>query len=54
LQQRIDHLNTALALEIQNAGRRPKIQKALNQNGIVRPRLTADDLTRNAGRQEAR
>jgi hypothetical protein len=50
LRRHIDQVNIALALEAQNALRRPTIQKALNQSGVVRARLTAAQL---AQQQEA-
>ncbi len=41
----IDELDIALKLETQNALRRPKIERALNQSTVVRPRLHAADLS---------
>lgn len=46
LQRQVDQLDTALRLEVENASRRPHIQGALNQSGVVRPRLSAAELTR--------
>jgi hypothetical protein len=43
LQQHIDEVARTLWLEAQNASRRPVIQKALHQGGVVRPRLTSTD-----------
>jgi hypothetical protein len=53
LEQRIAVLDVAFKLEEQNTSRRPKIQRALNQNGVVRPRLAAADLTGVPARKEA-
>jgi tetratricopeptide (TPR) repeat protein len=44
LERHIDQIKTALALDSQNALRSPSIRKALDQAGIVRPRLTSADL----------
>jgi tetratricopeptide (TPR) repeat protein len=58
LQRQVDQLDTALRLDAENASRRPHIQGALNQSGVVRPRLSAAELTREAdggvARKEAR
>ena len=48
LLRHVDQLNTALRLEAENASRRPHIQRALNQNAVVRPRLSAAELMRDA------
>jgi len=48
LQRQVDELDTALGLEAENASRRPHIQGALNQSGVVRPRLSAAELTRDS------
>jgi len=42
----IAQLKTAHRLDQENALRRPKVQRALNQSAVVRPRLTAADLKR--------
>jgi cellulose synthase operon protein C len=52
LEQRIAVLDVAFKLEEQNALRRGKIQRGLNQNGVVRPRLTSADLTGVLARKE--
>ena len=45
LQGRIEHIQTTLALEAQNALRRPDIRRALDQSNLIRPRLSnAADL----------
>ena len=47
LRSRIEKIQTALALETQNALRRPDIRRALDQSNLVRPRLSnATDLAR--------
>jgi len=40
----IEQLKAAQRLDEENTQRRPKIQRALNQSAVVRPRLTAADL----------
>ena len=44
LEAHIAQLKTAQRLDEENALRRPKIQRALNQSAVVRPRLAAADL----------
>jgi Flp pilus assembly protein TadD len=45
LRSRIEQIQTALALEAQNALRRPDIRRALDQSNLIRPRLSnAADL----------
>ena len=53
LERRLEKINIALALETENASRRPIIQRALNQSVLVRPRLTATDVTSGVNRKEA-
>ena len=53
LERRLEKINIALALETENASRRPIIQRTLNQSGLVRPRLTATDVTSGVNRKEA-
>jgi tetratricopeptide (TPR) repeat protein len=45
MEGRIGELTAAQRVEAENALRRPKIQKALNQSAVVRPRLRAADLS---------
>jgi hypothetical protein len=54
LQRQVDQLDTAIRLETENASRRPHIQGALNQGGLVRPRLSAAELTRDSAGGVAR
>jgi DNA-binding phage protein len=44
LEGHIARLKTERQLGEENALRRPKIQRALNQSGVVRPKLAAADL----------
>ena len=44
IDEHIAHLKTEQRLDEENALRRPKIQRALNQSAVVRPRLTAAEL----------
>jgi hypothetical protein len=44
LERRVAELDTGLKVEAQNALRLPRIRRALNQPGVVRPRMSAADL----------
>ena len=46
LESHASRLQAALALEAENASRRPHIQSGLNQSGVVRPRLSAAEFAR--------
>jgi hypothetical protein len=46
LKTHIEQIQKSLALDVQNAQRRPEIRRALDQSNLIRPRLTkAGELT---------